>query len=95
MGSFQTSVWSTIQTSPVISTPEKLDRMVQYESGLELEVLTLLERSELITYYQEQPAVIPYTFRGRNRLYYPDLFVATADGRGLLIEIKPTDRMAF
>lgn len=74
---------------------EKLDRMVQYESGLELEVLTLLERSELITYYQEQPAVIPYTFRGRNRLYYPDLFVATADGRGLLIEIKPTDRMAL
>ncbi|WP_082917923.1 TnsA endonuclease N-terminal domain-containing protein [Mangrovibacter phragmitis] len=74
---------------------EKLDRMVQYESGLELEILTLLERSEQITYYQEQPAVIPYTFGGRNRYYYPDLFIATVDGRGLLIEIKPTDRMAL
>lgn len=74
---------------------EKLNRMVQYESGLELEILTLLERSEQITHYQEQPAIIPYTFEGRNRYYYPDLFIATVDGRGLLIEIKPTDRMAL
>lgn len=74
---------------------EKLDRMVQYESGLELEILTVLERSEQIAYYQEQPTCIPYTFEGRMRHYYPDLFVATVDGRGLLMEIKPTDRMAL
>jgi len=74
---------------------EKLNRMVQYESGLELEILTLLERSEQVTHYQEQPAVIPYIFGGKKRYYYPDLFIATVDGRGLLIEIKPTDRMAL
>lgn len=73
----------------------KLDRTVQYESGLELEILTLLERSGRVAYYQEQPALIPYTFKGRRRKYYPDLFVATADGRGLLVEVKPTESMAL
>lgn len=73
----------------------KLDRTVQYESGLELDILTLLERSEQVSYYQEQPVLIPYIFKGRKLKYYPDLFVATLDGRGLLVEVKPTDNMAL
>ncbi|MDH6331883.1 hypothetical protein M2299_002716 [Stenotrophomonas sp. 1278] len=73
----------------------KLGRPVQYESGLELTVLKLLERCEQVAYYQEQPAVIPYTFAGRDRSYFPDLFIATTDGRGLLLEVKPSDGMAL
>ena len=68
---------------------------VNYESGLELDVLTALELSERIAYYQEQPTQIPYTFMGRKRQYFPDVFAATTDGRGLLIEVKPTDNMAL
>lgn len=73
----------------------KLGRTVHYESRLEFDVLTALERSEQIAYYQEQPAQIPYVFQGRKRVYFPDVFAATADGRGLLIEVKPTDNMAL
>lgn len=73
----------------------KLGRTVQFESGLELDILTLLERSERVAYYQEQPAVIPYTYNGKELQYYPDLFVSTVDGRGLLVEVKPTDCMAL
>jgi Sigma-70, region 4/TnsA endonuclease N terminal len=73
----------------------KLGRTVNYESCLELDVLTMLECSERVAYYQEQPAQIPYSFKGRQRTYFPDVFVATTDGRGLLIEVKPTDNMAL
>lgn len=74
---------------------EKIGRPVAYESRLELEIMMELERSEHIAYYQEQPAKIPYTFEGRTRNYFPDLFAATTDGRGLLIEVKPTGNMAL
>lgn len=70
---------------------QKLERTVQYESGLELDIMTLLERSEQVSFYQEQPVAIPYSFKGRLRKYYPDLLVATVDGRCLLVEVKPTD----
>ncbi|WP_258223597.1 Tn7 transposase TnsA N-terminal domain-containing protein [Stenotrophomonas sp. HMWF003] len=62
---------------------------------MELDVLKLLERCEQVAYYQEQPAMIPYTFEGRSRRYFPDLLIVTTDGRGLLLEVKPSDRMAL
>lgn len=74
---------------------QKLERTVQYESGLELDIMTLLERSDQVSFYQEQPVAIPYSFKGRLRKYYPDLLVATVDGRCLLVEVKPTDSMAL
>ncbi|RJT17803.1 sigma factor-like helix-turn-helix DNA-binding protein [Buttiauxella izardii] len=74
---------------------QKLERTVQYESGLELDIMTLLERSDLVSFYQEQPVAIPYSFKGRLRHYYPDLLVSTIDGRCLLVEVKPTDSMAL
>lgn len=74
---------------------QKLARTVQYESGLELNIMTQLERSDQISFYQEQPVAIPYSFKDKLRKYYPDLLVATADGRCLLVEVKPTDSMAL
>lgn len=93
----QLSAYRVVNESDIAGNffSHKLGRTVYYESHLELEVLTALERSEHIAYYQEQPAQIPYTFNGRQRVYFPDVFAATADGRGLLIEIKPTDNMAL
>ncbi|MDL5366803.1 sigma factor-like helix-turn-helix DNA-binding protein [Xanthomonas sp. NCPPB 2654] len=73
----------------------KLGRSVQYESGLELAVISLLEKSEHVAYYQEQPAVIRYAFRKKHYIYYPDLLIATTDGRCLLAEVKPTAHMAL
>lgn len=74
---------------------QKLERTVQYESGLELDIMTMFERSDQVTFYQEQPVAIPYNFKGRLRKYYPELIVATNDGRCLLVEVKPTDSMAL
>ncbi|MFJ5469143.1 sigma factor-like helix-turn-helix DNA-binding protein [Pectobacterium carotovorum] len=74
---------------------QKLARTVQYESGLELNIMTQLERSDQVSFYQEQPVAIPYSFKDKLRKYYPDLLVATVDGRCLLVEVKPTDSMAL
>lgn len=73
----------------------KLGRDVLYESGLELRVFEALESSTMIAYYQEQPVSIPYSFNGLRRNYYPDLFLATTDGRGVFIEVKPLWQMAL
>lgn len=55
---------------------QKLERTVQYESGLELDIMTLLELREQVFFYQAQPFAIPYSFKGKLRTYFPDLLVA-------------------
>lgn len=72
---------------------EKLDREVVFESGLERAVLTTLERSSEVVWYQEQPLAIPYVWQGYERRYYPDILAALRDGRHLLIEVKPLINM--
>ncbi|MEX3510947.1 sigma factor-like helix-turn-helix DNA-binding protein [Kocuria carniphila] len=71
----------------------KLDREVFYESSLELAALTVLENGAEIAWYQEQPLKIPYMWKGRQHVYYPDLLAATRAGRCLLIEVKPLMNM--
>ncbi|WP_329491375.1 hypothetical protein OG618_33535 [Kitasatospora sp. NBC_01246] len=72
----------------------KLGREVAYESETEWRVVQLLSFAPQIAYYQEQPLAIGYDFDGRRRTYYPDLLVATTDGRCVLIEVKPVYEMA-
>jgi hypothetical protein len=50
---------------------EKLGRDVACESGPEYRVLNWLEKSPVVHWYQEQPVAVPYSFGGRNRVYYP------------------------
>ena len=45
--------------------------------------------------YQEQPFVIPYELDGTQRIYYPDVFFVTEDGRGVVVEVKPRYQMAL
>jgi hypothetical protein len=72
----------------------KLRRVVAYESGLEHRFLQLCEDSPDVTWYQEQPLVIPYTCAGTRRDYHPDVLVQLADGRRLLAEMKHLFEMA-
>lgn len=74
---------------------EKLQRDVAYDSTLELRVIKVLDACPLIAWYQEQPFALPYTVDGRGHTYYPDLVVALADGRVVLVEIKPLPEMAL
>jgi hypothetical protein len=72
----------------------KLGRAVAYESGLEHRFLQLCEDSPDVTWYQEQPLIIPYTYAGTWRDYHPDVLVQLADGRRLLAEMKHLFEMA-
>ncbi len=72
----------------------KLGRAVAYESGLEHRFLQLCEASPDVTWYQEQPLMIPYTCAGTRRDYHPDVLVQLADGRRLLAELKHLFEMA-
>jgi DNA-binding CsgD family transcriptional regulator len=74
---------------------EKMFRDLQYESHLELQFLLKLEHAKDIVFYQEQPFVIPYQLDGLARNYYPDLFFAFENGRGVVVEIKPRYQMAL
>jgi hypothetical protein len=74
---------------------EKMFRDIQYESHLELQFLLRLEHAKDIVFYQEQPFVIPYQLDGLARNYYPDLFFAFEDGRGVVVEIKLRYQMAL
>jgi hypothetical protein len=66
-----------------------LGRDVACESGPEYRVLNWLERSPEVRWYQEQPVAVPYSFGGRNRVYYPDVAVWDWQGRVVVVEIKP------
>jgi hypothetical protein len=69
-------------------------RSVQYESHLELDFLLLLEQTEDVLFYQEQPFIIKYELDGKRRNYYPDVFFVYS-GKGVIAEIKPKHQMAL
>jgi hypothetical protein len=67
----------------------KLNRMVAYESVLELDVIHLLEFSQAVTSYEEQPFKIPYEDEnGKRRHYTPDFYVQSGKSQAV-IEVKP------
>lgn len=65
----------------------KADRQVAYDSGVERQFLSLLDRSPEVKGFVEQPCAIPYDFEGSST-YYPDVLVEFNDGRLLLVEVK-------
>ena len=74
---------------------EKLQRVVQYESQLEMRFLARLEELDQVVFYQEQPCAISYRSETQERLYYPDVLLSLQDGRILIVEVKPVFQMAL
>lgn len=74
---------------------KKISKYVQYESGLEMKFLSCLENSDNVVYYSEQPIRVPYQFYNKTYFYYPDFIFFLNDKRGVVVEIKPLDRMAL
>lgn len=68
---------------------EKLGRLVQFESELELVILRQLDADPRVVGYQEQPVTIPYVLDGQAHEYTPDVIVRLDDGRAFIIEAKP------
>jgi len=73
----------------------KLNRLIEYESELELEFLLLLEQSDEVMFYQEQPLKVFYEHQGETKIYYPDILLILKDGRSIVVEIKPVFKMAL
>lgn len=71
----------------------KLGREVACESGMEYKVMAWLETTPDVTWFQEQPVVVPYRLHGRDRRYYPDVAALDRDGRCYIIEVKPVHGM--
>jgi hypothetical protein len=67
---------------------DKIGRAVGHESGIELQLIRLLDTAPMVTSYCEQPVVVPYQIEGEAHQYYPDLLVRLKDGRNLLVELK-------
>lgn len=72
----------------------KMGRMVAWESLLELDAILLLEISQGVVSYQEQPALIQYAQGTEQREYYPDLEVILSDGSLLHLEVKASEKLA-
>lgn len=76
--------------SHALSFPsEKLKRMVECESGMELSVYQWLENSSDVIAYQEQPLSISYEDGINSRTYYPDAAVLDVHGKVVVVEVKP------
>jgi len=67
---------------------EKCQREIQYESGIELEFIKLLEQSKNVVFYWEQPVQIKYRRGRRNAIYTPDFGIYFKSKEFVLVEIK-------
>jgi len=67
----------------------KNGKMIQYESSLEGDLLTLMEFDHDVKTFLEQPVTISYNHNGKALSYTPDLLVKYyEDEKPLLIEVK-------
>ena len=71
---------------------DKLDRLVQFDSTLELLILRQLESDPRVISYLEQPLSVPFDDDGEASSWVPDIIVLTSQGT-VVIEAKPLDRL--
>ena len=68
----------------------------KYRSGWELAYMTWLDSSPDVLKYSYEGVKIPYVSNKRTkkvRHYFPDFLVELADGRKILVEIKPARKV--
>ncbi len=66
----------------------KMQRMVSFESTLELDYLHLLEYEQEVNWFEEQPLTIGYEYEGESHHYTPDFHLVRLS-QDWLIECKP------
>jgi hypothetical protein len=72
---------------------DKLGRLVEFGSELELLILRQLDTDPRVVDYMEQPLTIPYVLDGEPHDYTPDAVAQLDDGRVFVIETKPRERL--
>lgn len=73
---------------------EKCQRKIQYESGLELNFVLMLEQFPLVKYFLEQPVTIPYQRNNKDSNYTPDFVFFLENNEAVIVEIKDLNGMA-
>ncbi len=73
----------------------KNSRRLHYNSGWELNVYRILDKTEDVIGYEVEPLEIEYFFDGERRTYLPDLRVHFADGRKAIWEVKPANQTSL
>lgn len=71
---------------------DKLNRLVQFDSTLELLILRQLESDPRVISYQEQPLSVPFELDEEARAWVPDIIALTTAGT-IVIEAKPLYRL--
>ena len=66
---------------------------VEYESGLEKEILEKLKECDFVKDIKTQSLVIDYEYNGVINKYYPDFQILTKDNRLIVLEVKPIFNM--
>ena len=79
----------SVGTQADVFWSDKLGRIVECESLLELSFFDLLERAPLVRRYCEQPLEIRYRWFDGPHRYVPDVAVELNDGRLYIVEVKP------
>ncbi|MCD7936514.1 MAG: Tn7 transposase TnsA N-terminal domain-containing protein [Tannerellaceae bacterium] len=72
---------------------EKCKRHIQYESGLELAFIKILEASKRVIFYYEQPVQISYWKGRRKQIYTPDFGVFLDSKEFVIVEVKDLSGM--
>jgi hypothetical protein len=67
----------------------KNSKMIHCESRLERFYVRLLDFDREVESVESQPICILYSYKGREKEYYPDFKVKTLDGRIRIVEVKP------
>ena len=70
-----------------------MDAHVGFESWLERDVAMMLDFDPAVVAFSSQPFWLTWAQDGRHRRHAPDYFARLADGTGVVIDVRPDDRI--
>jgi hypothetical protein len=71
----------------------KMKRMIHWESTIERDFIKLFDYIDDFVYIEEQPIVINFLHKGKQRKYYPDFLIKTKEGFNIIYEIKYSNKL--
>jgi hypothetical protein len=70
-----------------------MSRHIGFESWVERDTMMLLDFSRKVRAFSAQPFWLLWPAGGKVRRHAPDLFVRLADGGGVVVDVRPDDRI--
>jgi len=73
----------------------KMKRLIHYRSGMEEEILGLLDEDKDVSAFYSEPFKIPYFYQGKWHNYIPDFRINFSDATTEVWEIKPASQTDY